>query len=183
MSCHIQKYLYESGLIESTGDAYKIMNFSKVLYHGSPKEIKTFKVGSGSGRYGPGLYLTSNLDTAKFYAAGGRQGASGQKLKADKGFIYEFNVSGKSLVVYDEYETMSDMQNDMEDAENAFSQSGDLTSAPVTKYLGQWADEYHGCHIVWINIKDPKVLSPLNQILITDKSVIKSMQRKKLIFD
>jgi len=154
---------------------FKLAPFSKTLYHGSTTPIDNFDVSKGKGRYGQGLYLTPSLDTAQFYAQGGRQGNAGQKLKGN-GYIYEFKVAGKALKVLHEQDTMKEVVSDLEDAEDAFSYVGDVLSAKVTKYLGDWAKEFHDASIVWLAASDMGVLSPLEQILVTDQSAIKSFK-------
>jgi len=160
---------------------FKTMTFSGTLYHGSPTLVDDFDVAKGSGRYGKGLYLTPDLEIAKFYAEGGRQGAAGQRLKRGSGYIYEFKLSGKTLKVLDEGETLREMVGDLEKAEDAFSAVGDLFSKSVTKYLAEWANEKHNADIIWIASKDMGVHSPLEQVVVINQAVIKSWKLYKRV--
>lgn len=160
-----------------SGSGWEIIKWSgKTLYHGSVKEVKKFDVSKGSGRYGKGLYLTPDLKIAQFYAAGGRQGKAGQRIKEGAGFVYEFKVSGDVFRITDEYEAMVDMAGDHEPAEQAQSDIGDYLSSHVTKHTADWVREKYNCDIVWFDEQNAGVLSPLNQVLILNQSAIKSMK-------
>jgi hypothetical protein len=156
---------------------FEVIDYSATLYHGSTKPVDRFEVGKGAGRYGSGLYLTPDLETAKFYASGGRQGNAGQRLK-DGGFLYEFRIAGKCLKILDEYETLREMVGDHDGAAEAFESVGDVESAKVTKFLGEWISQSHGCDIVWL-ADNQHATSPLPQVLVTDQSVIKSSKPLK----
>jgi hypothetical protein len=153
---------------------YQILNLTRTLYHGSTVAIKEFDVVSGDGRYGRGLYLTPDRSMAEFYARGGRQGNSGQKL-GQPGHVYEVKISGKCLKVLDEEETMRDVVDSVEQAEEAWRSIGDLTAAKVTKYLGEWASGDHGVAMIWM-AEEGGVLTPVQQVLVMEKSAIKSVQ-------
>jgi len=158
---------------------FQIVSFTKTLYHGSPKPVKKFDVEKGGGRFGNGIYLTPDLKTAQFYAAGGRQGSAGQKLKDSGGYVYEFKVSGQALKVNDEIETMSAVVDQIDEAADAAHEIGDRQSSRVTKYLGQYASDYHNCPIVWFADKSKSVMNPFEQVLVTNDSAIKSVKPHK----
>lgn len=95
------------------------------------------------------------------------------------GYVYEFKISGKALKVNDEEETMKEVMDRVDEAEQGWRDYGDPLHVSVTKYLGKWADEWEGCNIVWMADPHPSVFTPFEQILVTDKSVIKSVKLHK----
>jgi len=139
------------------------------LYHGSVKPVASFKAGIGApGRYGAGLYLSPDLDIARYHAEGGRQGGASQKLNAPgSGHVYEFTFSGTVLEVIDENEAMRELVGEYNPAGEAFRNVGDLESPKVTKHFGAWAKEAFDAQAVWMNEKG-SVGSPLNQVLVLD---------------
>ena len=162
----VSETLASSGLPETKTKRLK-------LYHGSVKPVASFKAGIGApGRYGSGLYLSPDLDVARYHAEGGRQGGASQKLNVPgSGHVYEFTFSGTVLEVTDENEAMRELVGEYEPAEEAFHNVGDLESQKVTRHLGDFAKEVLGAQAVWMNEKG-SVGSPLNQVLVLDFSCL-----------
>lgn len=165
-----------SSVIEK-GDGFLVVkNYQHSdLHHGSATPVANFKVGAGSGRFGKGLYLTPSKETAEFYSKGGRQGNAGQKLDK-QGHTYTFAVNSPvAVIVTDEHEFSSFMVSEDEGAEEAFQDVGDLESARVTKNWARFAEERWGAGVLVYAEKEASVLTPLDQVVVLNDSVVKKV--------
>jgi len=154
-------------------EAYEVKPYKATLYHGSTKPIKHFDPSKGGGRFGDGLYLAEK-DWADFYSKGGRQGA-GHKLKDEIGYLYEFEIkTNKALYIHDEYEFASEVADKIEEAEEAVYNWGDPLKA--NPYFVEYATDWAGADVIVFDPKESDVLTPIKQIVVIDKSAIKSWQ-------
>jgi GNAT superfamily N-acetyltransferase len=158
-------------------DGFKIVDYSETLYHGSTTPVSQFSL-SGNGRMGKGLYLTTDKDWAEFYAKGGRQGKSGQKLSDKQGHIYQFNVEGKAAVVTDEQEFLDYIRSNYEPMEDEFSKYGDWSNAVVAHVSG-WAKE-EGIDI--IVSPGEGLLTQFPQVLVVSEGAAKPKKKMEESF-
>jgi hypothetical protein len=152
-------------------NGFKVVDYSETLYHGSTTPVSKFSL-SGDGRMGKGLYLTTDKDWAEFYAQGGRQGKSGQKLSDKQGHIYQFKVEGKAAVVTDEQEFLDYIRSNYEPMEDEFSKYGDWSNAVVAHVSG-WAKE-EGIDIVVS--PGEGILTAFPQALVVSEGVAKQVE-------
>ncbi len=158
-------------------NGFKIVDYSETLYHGSTTPVSKFSL-SGDGRMGKGLYLTTDKDWAEFYAQGGRQGKSGQKLSDKQGHIYQFKVEGKAAVVTDEQEFLDYIRSNYEPMEDEFSKWGDWSNAVVAHVSG-WAKE-EGIDIVVS--PGEGILTAFPQVLVVSDGVAKPKKKMEESF-
>lgn len=153
-------------------DGYEIKNINQKMYHGSVTPINDWTM-EGLGRFGKGLYLALDRKWADFHAKGGRQGVGSYRMKQEPGYIYEFRVKGKALIVTDEFEFLKYMVSEYEPAEEEFSRTGDLTSNRISKFISDFARENFDIDMVVFDPKESDVLSPFSQALILNKNAVK----------
>lgn len=148
------------------------------LYFGSPTKVTKLDASKGRGIFGDGLYLTPDIDMAKFYAEGGRQGGGSYLLKKENGFVYKVIIKPNKVLKITDSEKVYDVLQDMPDIEeeviDAYSVSNDFLSVKVTKFYPCLAEDV-GANVIWF-AETGGVLTPIEQILVLDNSAIVSFE-------
>jgi hypothetical protein len=141
------------------------------MYHGSVTPVTAWHI-NNMGQFGKGLYLALDRKWAEFHAEGGRQGKAGQRPSKEKGYVYEFQVSGNALVIRDEEEFFKELIGENEEAEEAFSRTGDLYSKAISRCTADYARD-KGYDLVIFDPKNSDVLTPFPQAIILNPKSFK----------
>ena len=167
-----------SSVLQSGEGFLVVKNYQHpALYHGSTKEIGDLDLKSGSGQFGPGLYLTPDEQWADMHARGGRQGRAGQRLSKEPGHIAKLSLKAPVAVIVTDYDAFGRQALDDEDAEHAFSQIGDHLSQRVTKFWGKYVqDQLYGATAIVFCPEERSVLTPFNQVLVMPGSEVKRVK-------
>jgi hypothetical protein len=145
--------------------------YTGTMYHGSVAPVTAWHI-NNMGQFGKGLYLALDRKWAEFHAEGGRQGKAGQRPSKEKGYVYEFQVSGNALFIKDEDEFFKELIGENEEAEDAFSRTGDLYSKAISRCTADYARD-KGYDLVIFDPKNSDVLTPFPQAIVLNPKSFK----------